>query len=158
MRLLAILALAVLAAGCAGPGGSDGGADGSNGSTTADVDAGPQPSTQEFTFTLGGGIGTPLLGQVLPLDDENLLPFDVAEGYSTLVATVEWQCDNPALCDLEVELRRGNQDIVTGDYGGSPLTLSVDDPQAGRYTFAAFPDSGGSVVLGMQGTLTVELS
>lgn len=117
----------------------------------------PEPRTQEIAFTMGGGAGTPVAGVVLPTDDERLHPFDVAQGYVTLTVTAEWECTNPVLCDLEVHLRRGNQDLVTAAYGASPLTLSVDEPEEGRYTLIAFADGDGSVALGVEGTFTVRL-
>ncbi|MEA3135796.1 MAG: hypothetical protein QOC71_77 [Thermoplasmata archaeon] len=150
---LAVLSL--LLGGCSGGSGGDGGdnpsGDGATGSR-------PEPSTQQFPFSIGAGAGLPGLPGVLPLDDEALLPFEVPAGYASLAATVEWQCATAALCSLEVELRHGNQDIVTGTFGDSPLTMAVDAPEAGRYTFAAFPDGGGSVLLGLEGTLTIDLS
>jgi hypothetical protein len=112
--------------------------------------------TQEIAFSMGGGVGTPVVG-IVPTDDQRLHPFEVAPGHATLTVTAEWECANPALCDLEVHLRRGNQNLVTAAYGASPLTLSLDEPEEGRYTLIAFPDGAGSANVGVEGTFTVHL-
>ncbi|MHB1262466.1 MAG: hypothetical protein ACYC2H_12205 [Thermoplasmatota archaeon] len=111
-----------------------------------------------YDFGLGAAAGTPVIGTILPIDDERRVAFEVPEGYAHLVATATFECDAAPTCELEVELRRGEQDLVTAGYGGSPITLTLDEPEGARYTFWAFPSGGGSLVLGMQGTVTVDLT
>lgn len=118
----------------------------------------PEPQTQEFEFGLGAAVGTPAIGSALPVDDNRQVSFEVPEGYGLLEVTAAWACDIDAACDLDLELRRGEQNLQTAGFGPSPVTLSLEEPEAGRYTFWAFPSRGGSVIVGMQGTLTVALS
>jgi hypothetical protein len=149
---LAILSLAL--AGCSegGDGGGDATGDDPGG------DAAPAASSQEFSFTLGPAVGLPVGGGLLPVGDDDRIPFEVPAGQGLLEAQVEWTCAAGALCELELELRHGESDLVTSDFGASPVTLVVDGPQAGRWTFWAFPSGGGSAVVGLEGTLTIELS
>jgi hypothetical protein len=156
MRETAVLAaLAVALAGCAGApaGPGDAGREG-----TLAPPAPPAPSVESFGFTLGAAAGSPVGGAILPVDDGRRTPFEVAEGYTLLEATATWECDPGALCELDLELRRGEQELVTSGFGASPVTLTVEEPGEGRWTFWAFPSSQGSVVVGVQGTLTVSLS
>jgi hypothetical protein len=156
MRPAAVLvALAVSLAGCSGGSPDDGGARVDGGAIPSSA---PKPSVEAFGFTLGAGAGLPVGGTLLPTDDGRRTPFEVPEGYTRLEATASWECDVDVLCELELELRRGEQDLMTSGFGPSPVELQVDDPPEGRWTFWAFPSNEGSVVLGVQGTLTVSLS
>jgi hypothetical protein len=149
---LAILVLAL--AGC-----SDSGGEPDLPGDDAAVDGGPPaPSSQEFRFALDPALGLPVGGDLLPVGDDERIPFEVPAGHGRLTAQVAWTCDSGDLCALDVELRRGESDLMTSDFGASPLTLAIDDPQPGRWTFWAFPSGSGSVVLGLEGTLAVELS
>lgn len=157
MRLAAaVAALAFALAGCAGA-APDEAATGA-GDGAGSPPAPPAPSVQSFGFALGAAAAGPVGGAILPIDDGRRTSFEVAEGYSLLEATATWECDSGVLCELDLELRRGEQNLVTSGFGASPVALAVDGPEAGRYTFWAFPSSQGSVVLGAQGTLTVSLS
>ena len=149
--------LLVSLAGCSdGDGGQ--GAAGDDANDAADGEAAPAASSQEFRFALGPALGLPVGGGLLPVGDDDRIPFEVPAGHSVLEAQVAWTCDSGALCELEVELRHGESDLVTSDFGAGPITLTVDEPQSGRWTFWAFPSDEGSLALGLEGTLTVELS
>lgn len=165
MRLAAlVMALGFLLTGCAGgPDGDGAGAGGPDGDAGTGEDGGgpPEPIVDRFQFTRELGVGLPILGGLVP-DDSRPVPFAVPEGYTRLDVTVEWTCKLQTgvdpLCDLELELRHGDLDLVTADYGSSPVGLSVDDPPAGRWTFWAFPSDQGSLQTGVEGTVTVSLS
>ncbi len=151
----ALASLFVLVSGCAS--NADGQEDGAS-DAGLETGGAPPPETMSFDFGLGAAVGTPVLGTILPIDDQRKVSFEVAEGHALLVATATFECDAAPTCDLDVELRRGEQNVVTAGFGDSPITLTLEAPEGGRYTFWAFPSGGGSVVVGMQGTLTVELS
>lgn len=156
MRLAAVLAaFAVCLAGCSGAPDDGGPGPGVDADPSP---AAPEPSVQTFAFTLGAGAGLPVGGPILPADDGRRTAFEVPEGHAHLAATASWECDVDVLCELELELRRGEQDLMTSDFGPSPLALEVDGPPEGRWTFWAFPSSEGSLVVGVEGTLTVSLS
>lgn len=154
---LAALAFCILLAGCSGAPDEPGA--GPAGPATQDEGAAaPEPQSMAFDFGLGAAAGTPVLGGILPVDDQRMVSFEVPDGHTLLTATATFDCDVAPTCELDVELRRGEQDLATAGFGASPITLTLDEPEGGRYTFWAFPSRGGSVVVGMQGTLTVELA
>ena len=156
-RLVAGLAVALLLTGCAdepgGPAAGTGDDEGPSASTAA-----PGPAVQSYSFALGAAVGLPVGGAILPIDDGRRTPFDVPAGYSKLEATAEWACEADALCELELELRKGEQDLMTSGFGPSPVALQVDDPPSGHWTFWAFPSGQGSVVASLEGTVTISLS
>lgn len=158
-RVVVLAALAFALAGCAGTVPDLADAEGDGGVEA--LRAPPEPRIESFTFTRGLGVGLPIAGG-LPGDDGAAVPFEVPAGYTRMEVAVEWVCKVQTgvdpLCDLEVELRHGDQEVMTGAYGASPLGLDVDRPAAGRWTYWAFPAESGTLQTGVEGTVTVLLS
>ncbi|MFA5944575.1 MAG: hypothetical protein WC876_08935 [Candidatus Thermoplasmatota archaeon] len=155
MRTLLVAAalLALTLAGCSGDaGGNDDGSNSSGGGTTE----APTPSVQEFPFAISVALGTPLV-PISPADEVRI-PFQVPEGHRLLEATATWACGLPVPCELELELRHGEQDLITGGFGSADVTMTVDDPPAGRWTFWAFPSDQVGLAVDLEGTLTIALS
>ncbi|HUR26170.1 MAG TPA: hypothetical protein VM327_09185 [Candidatus Thermoplasmatota archaeon] len=117
----------------------------------------PVPRTSILEFSSSVSSGVPLVGNVL-FDRGLIGPFQVLDGYGMLNGTLEWSCTAAPRCEMDFEVRHGNNEIVTAVTGQSPQTFSIPAPAEGRWTLWVFTPPESVAQAGMKGTAVLQFS
>jgi hypothetical protein len=128
--LLTTLLAAVLVAGCTSDPPAPAGEPAPSGATEASVER------QDVSFA-GSAVDTPAGGI------EGRVAFRVAAGTALLQADAEWSC--VSLCPLHLILEAPGGDAAAEAEGGSGLTLEVQGPASGDWSFVWRSRDGASV-------------
>lgn len=112
-------------------------------------------TTLEFSSALSTGL--PVAGNLL-FDKGFVGPFMVPADQDTLKGVILWSCTSDPGCEMDFELRYGNNDLVTAVTGPSPQTFSIDAPAEGRWTLWAFTPPDAVAQTGVEGAAVLEFA
>lgn len=126
------------------------------------AEAGPAPApeptvlTGSDTFAWDLALGVPTTGIDTQIGSSNAATIDVPEGAQKLTVTITWSC-TPLPCDLHAYLDDPHagtafppaaSDHREHQMGPSPLTLTIEAPEAGEWWAAVHSDAPNAMVSG----------